>query len=150
MDYRQAMNEAKELAYGRCRECGEFLGRQNKSGYCRSCIQLKKLTGKKCKVCGKAIGRNNKSGYCAKRYSRKRDKQREQQRKQYEYHYVSYEKRAKKKTAKMGRCKMPGCGKEFRLERWQHSSLHYCPKCRKSSEYQDYASYEERASRYGF
>lgn len=33
---------------------------------------------------------------------------------------------------------MPECGKEFELEEWQHSTLHWCPKCRNSPEYKEF------------
>jgi len=104
----------------------------------------------RCSKCGVPVGKNNKSGLCKDCHPRKsREYWRRKQKNQYDYNYVSYEKQSRKKTAKIGKCKMPGCGKEFRLERWQNSVLHWCPKCRKSSDYQDYASYEQRASRYG-
>lgn len=37
---------------------------------------------------------------------------------------------------------MPGCGARFVLEPWQHKKVHYCPDCRDSELYQNYASHE--------
>lgn len=149
VDYQKAMGEIEDGL--RCKECGKLISPGSKSGYCKKCVHLPKFSGKKCKECGVAIAKNNRSGYCkkchpshSKEYNRKRAKR------AYGYYYVSYKKRVKKKTnGKMGKCKMPGCGKEFPLESWQHSSLHYCPRCGNSQEYKEYHSYEMRASRYG-
>ena len=71
-----------------------------------------------------------------------REKLRRRKQKEYDYYYVSYEHKSRKKTAKKGKCKMPGCGKEFTLESWQHSTLHWCPACRNSPEYQNFRTYQ--------
>lgn len=44
----------------------------------------------------------------------------------------------KEKEKKLGHCKRPGCGKEFELEDWQHSSLHWCPDCQQRPDYKNY------------
>ena len=76
------------------------------------------------------------------------EKLRNRKKREYEYYFVSHETKARKTNGKIGKCKMPGCGREFRLEAWQHSLLHWCSECRNLGEYKNYASYEMRASRF--
>ena len=53
------------------------------------------------------------------------------------YREVDKEKRAVQKPLKKGKCRR--CGKSFPLQSWQHSSLHWCPECRKTIGYKDFS-----------
>ena len=49
---------------------------------------------------------------------------------------------------RVGKCKMPSCGRVFKLRSWQHPTLHWCNKCRRLDTYQDFASFEGRRKRF--
>jgi len=101
--------------------------------------------GKACKGCGNPIANWNESGHCKKC----RRNPRHINRKQYQaaYKSVRAENKKKRRVGKKGKCRL--CGRRFQLESWQHSTLHWCPRCRKGEAYQEYSSNEFRGYRYG-
>ena len=79
----------------------------------------------KCSDCGKPISGQGKTGLCpacAVRINRSKIKPKKQ------------------KSIREGKCSK--CKKEFKLKNWQNSSLHWCPKCRKSPGYKDFTNGE--------
>ena len=73
-----------------------------------------------CPECGKLLPERNITGMCKRCWRRTKA-------------------RSINKPINMGRkgrCRL--CGKGFDLLDWQHSSLHWCPECRKSQEYTEY------------
>ena len=117
----------------KCSECGRGISGKGKTGLCQSCIGRKNIEerdemiagDRKCERCKKTkISSWNKSGFCRKCGTQ-----------------VSNEKqklkiKKEKKEAPKGKCRR--CKKEFKLEKWQHSTLHWCPECRKTPGYKTY------------
>lgn len=134
----------------KCENCGKPIINRSQLGLCRACVYLKVAftDGKVCQFCGKRIANYNKSECCQdcriKHLNHKNNKK-------YGYHKayrsVTKENKQKRKTKKRGKCRL--CKKEFWLEGWQHSSLHWCPACRRGETYQEYSSLEFRGYRYG-
>ena len=141
----------KNYSQGRkCSKCGSAITNRNGSGLCRSCayrINAFSL-GKKCKYCPTKIRDCNKSGLCQKC---RKTHYLERDNSKYPYYKawrsVKKEHKQRQRTEEMGKCRK--CKKAFPLEIWQHSTLHWCPECRKGEDYQGYASYEHRGFRYG-
>lgn len=100
LSIQKAMGEIKDVLNGRCKECNEFLSRQNKSGYCRRCAHLPKRVGRLCKKCKQRhIGKNNKSGYCNDCYPKlSKEEARKWAKQRYDYYYASYKKKAENRT----------------------------------------------------
>ena len=146
MNYQPIMDEIKRTLKT-CRECGKEVARNNKTGLCKACSH--KARQKLCQKCKKNyLGKHNKSGYCAECYRGMwRELNAKKQARYYSHNYSSYRKPKKQKDGKDGQCRL--CDKRFYLEEWQHKSLHWCPACRRSPVYQDYASYEKRANHLG-
>lgn len=126
----------------RCSKCGAQITVSSKSGLCRSCGQKlanRKGKVKNCRSCNKKISSRNSTGLCA-------DCLRKRQRKYYNYAYGTTKKKSRQKMGQKGKCRL--CKKEFDLESWQHSSLHWCPDCRKLGVYQDYYSNQKVTERF--
>lgn len=117
-----------------CEKCGDLISAQNTTGYCGKCASGSRIltSKKKCSDCGSIIAEWNKSGLCTKcrtanRLKLSKIKRREKREAQ---------KLIEEKSLKKGKCRK--CEKEFELEDWQHSSMHWCPECRKSGDYKEY------------
>ena len=125
----------------RCSKCGRQITISSKSGLCKSCVRkfanLKRMT-RNCR-CGKKISSWNSSGLCT-------DCLRKRQRRYYILSYSNTKKKSKQKTGQRGKCRL--CKKKFDLESWQHSSLHWCPECRKLEVYQGYYSEQKIIERF--
>ena len=131
----------------RCGKCGKPISNKSKLGLCQVCSQAvgKHDKGRQCGGCDKRIADWNTSGYCQECRKRVFIVNKFQDRKA--CRSVTQENKRKQRTEKKGKCRK--CKKTFPLEAWQHSTLHWCPECRKGGDYQDYASYEFRGYRYG-
>ena len=131
----------------RCGKCGNPISNKSKLGLCQACSQTvgKYDKGRQCGGCDKRIADWNASGYCQECRKRVFVANKVQDRKT--CLSVRQENKQRQRTEKKGKCRK--CKRGFRLEKWQHSTLHWCPKCRKSEDYQDYASHEVRGYRYG-
>lgn len=143
-DYQVLLQEIKEL---RC-ACGNSIGRRNKTGLCQSCGNIKgnktkmAKSNKHCEICGKKLASHNDSMRCSGcRYASQRMRRRE-----YLLKYSSLKNQAKRKTKMRGKCRL--CGKGFRLETWQHGSLHWCPDCRNLEVYRNYYSNQKAIERF--
>ena len=131
-----------------CGKCGKAITNRNTLGLCRACAydKVNFRLGKKCQFCGTRIRDCNKSMCC-----QKCRKERFLSRESYKYSYyeawrsVKQENKRMHKTEKKGKCRK--CGKGFYLEDWQHSTLHWCPSCRDSIDYQTFSSSENRIYR---
>jgi len=131
----------------RCGKCGKPISNKSKLGLCRACSQTvrKYDKGRQCGGCDKRIADWNVSGYCQECRKKIFVANKVQDRKT--CLSVRQENKQRQRTEKMGKCRK--CKKAFWLEKWQHSTLHWCPGCRKGEDYQDYASHEVRGYRYG-
>lgn len=147
-DLKPLISELKEML--KCSDCGKPITEGSKTGRCRSCAQrraiVRKLENSKRRCpCGRKIIAWNGSGLCSKCIQRRR-------RYFYQHDFSSWraearrKKKAEKQAGKKGRCRT--CKKEFNLEGWQHSSLHWCPKCQKSDVYKNFASNQKIRERF--
>ena len=117
-----------------CKKCGEKLSNVNTSGYCIKCEPGSRIdrSKRRCSDCGTKIAEWNKSGKCTK--CRVASTVKEESAKRREKRKV---KRLIEKENKMGKCRK--CNKDFELEDWQHSSMHWCSECRKLDDYKNFS-----------
>ena len=137
----------KNYSQGRkCSKCGEAITNKNASGLCRSCsYQVASFSlGKKCKYCPTKIRDCNKSGLCQEC---RKTHYLERNNSKYQYYKAwrstKKEHKQRQRTDEMGKCRK--CTQEFQLEAWQHSTMHWCPECRKGEDYQHFFSHEHKA-----
>lgn len=163
--YRLGLIEiGKGKSIRKCRKCGGPIGEQNTSGYCNSCVGSTRLekSERLCTVCGKnKITAWNKSGLCTscrnragyKLRNKKRKQQRQEKKKKskaleikkeggnlqappIETKSIDKDLPVNTPNKNIGTCRK--CSTKFKLESWQHSSMHWCPECRKSGDYKEF------------
>ncbi len=134
----------------KCIDCGGTISSSAYTGRCHSCSSKSKMGERLCENCGKTkIANWNKTGLCGRCRSKYGNQERNQKRKEKKPHdEIEVKKKPEKieqeneqeikkqKNNTIGKCRK--CTKGFKLENWQHSSMHWCPECRKSPNYKDY------------
>lgn len=152
-------NEAAKKEELKCTECGGRVSSSAYTGKCHSCSSKSRMGTRLCEDCGKVkIADWNKAGLCLKcrnKYrneKQKRKKKTETKEEKVPIQVQVDETKSKEETIKeveepspsgkiakvraRGKCRK--CKKEFKLEDWQHSSMHWCSECRKHPDYKNY------------
>ncbi len=125
----------------KCIDCGGRVSNSAYTGKCHSCSSKSKMGTRLCEDCGEVkIADWNKAGLCIKcrnKYLNQKKKKSPEVKKETEKKEQEIEQEVKKKKInKIGKCRK--CEKEFKLEDWQHSSMHWCPECRKHPNYKNF------------
>lgn len=135
-EYEFKLVRLKEDEKLKCRKCEKEISAGSTTGYCVKCSSGSRLKTSKrtCSTpeCETKIADWNKSGLCSSCHVKRSLSAETAKRK---------EKRAvqrvlDKADPKKGKCRK--CKKEFDLEDWQHSSMHWCAECRKLPDYQNF------------
>ena len=136
-EYEFKLVRLKEDEKLECKKCGGEISLGSTTGYCVKCSSGSRLkTAKRtCSTpgCEKKIADWNKSGLCSachvkRSLSSETAKRREKR---------AVQKTIEKGEPKKGKCRR--CKKEFELEDWQHSSMHWCSECRASPDYKNFS-----------
>jgi len=131
----------------RCSECDKPITNRSRLGLCRACSQIARKYSytRECEGgCGNCIVAWNVSVYCKECM---KTHYIEQDPSKYTYYKAwrstKKEHKQRQRTDEMGKCRK--CTQEFQLEAWQHSTMHWCPECRKGEDYQHFFSHEHKA-----
>lgn len=136
-EYEFKLVRLKEDEKLECKKCGKEITIGSSTGYCVKCSSGSRLkTAKRtCSTpgCETKIADWNKSGLCSachvkRSLSAETAKRREKR---------AAQKAIEKGEPRKGKCRR--CEKEFELEDWQHSSMHWCSECRASPDYKDFS-----------
>ena len=140
-EYEFKLVRLKENEKLECKKCGGDISVGSTTGYCVKCSSGSRLkTAKRiCSTpgCEKKIADWNKSGLCSgchvKRSLSSETAKRKEKR--------AVQKVIEKSESVKGKCRR--CEKEFELEDWQHSSMHWCTECRLSPDYKNFSETHE-------
>lgn len=127
----------------KCKKCDDYLGELNYSGFCKNCYaegRTEKFT-RKCHNpdCDNKIADWNKSGLCVRCFHKTRSEKEGNKEKKEQIKKKLEEEKPKEENQiefKKGKCRK--CKVEFKLESWQHSTMHWCLKCQNSPEYKEF------------